>query len=739
MSAVALNPSFGPLQSSPEPMRDPGRQPSGAFSFSSILKGINQQDAPANGGGSPVGVAESPENLAASPVGTASGPTPASDPFSIEAGLAALGYGPFDASQGSGTSIPMQKAVAATPSRAGSPTTTNLGIATPTPTAASPAGQGIAPSGPAQTSNPLSIEADLAALGYGPPEASQSAPTQSAVSQGSPSQAATAAQTPAGPVSPKSQAVLSPRNNPGLGAVILSPASSSETTDQNDAAGDAPTTSDPPPIGAALSGFGASPNVFMGAGSPGSAASVQTQNRGAPQRQVATTWRAIATPSAPPAGSASQGASAGFQAQTGGGLQSAVSSSARARPGATALGRAATDSAQGAPTSNVGGQTVVPQGVAFQVVVPRGAASPDLVSQAPVSQAPVSQAPVSGASTTSGTAPSAAAAPQNPFGAAPLTDLNLAGVSSASDTGSPLVANATDTISIAAIANPLTADPSLGLQSLQSRTYLAMTNALPVRVSAPARPATPSTSAPVGAPAAAAPTSSETIVQPGGAQPAQQRAAPASISPIDADASGSTPSSPAAPIAVAGPGIDPSSSGPASIPLSQLADFVADQASALTSPNSPSVPSASAAAPQAVKELEISLDPANLGAVSVKMRLANGKLSVVIGVSNSSTLAAIENERGAIAARLGSTEQPIENLVIVSRGPSNETSQDFAQANPGGNDASDQGSQGHARSNDNFSGARRGESGSARGRNDPQAASNSTGTTSGGGTGALLV
>ena len=655
MSAVALNPSFGPLQSSPEPMRDPGRQPSGAFSFSSILKGIDQ---------------------------------------------------------GSGTSAPTQSAVAATQSWAGSPRTANSGISKPTVAAASPASQGNAPSSPAQTSNPPSIEADLAALGYGPSEASHGPPGQSKVSQGSPSQGA-AAQTPAASASPKSQATLSP-------------ASPSDTTGQNDAVGDA-TTSDPPPIGAALSGFGASPNVFMNAVSPGPAASVQAQNRAAaPQRQVATTWRATATPPALPAGSASQAASASVQAQTGGGLQSNVSSWARTRPGPTAPGLAATDPAQGAPVSDVAGQTVVPQSVAFQVVVPQGAASPDLVSQAPVS----------GASSTSGAAPSGAAAPQNPIGAAPLTDPNLAGLSSTS-AGSPLVANVTDAVSIATIANPWTADPSLGLQSLQSRTYLAMTNALPVRASAPARPATPSTSAPVGA-SAAAPMPSETTVQPEGAGPAQQRAAPAPTSPIDADESGSTPSSPATPIAVAGPGIDPSSGGLASIPLSRFADFVADQASALTSPSSPSAPAANATAPQAVKELEISLDPANLGAVSVKMRLANGKLSIVIGVSNSSTLAAIENERGAIAARLGSTEQPIENLVIVSRGPSNETSQDFAQANPGGTDASDQGSQGYARSNDNFSGARR-ESGSARSRNDPPAGSNSTGTTSGGGTGALLV
>jgi flagellar hook-length control protein FliK len=140
-----------------------------------------------------------------------------------------------------------------------------------------------------------------------------------------------------------------------------------------------------------------------------------------------------------------------------------------------------------------------------------------------------------------------------------------------------------------------------------------------------------------------------------------------------------------------------------------------------------------------VKELEISLDPAKLGALSVKMRLAKGKLSIAIGVSSSKTLAAIEGEGDAIIARLGSTQHPLENLDIMPREPSNESSQDLAQTASAGNDASDPGNPRQAKSNDNSSGASRGDGGFTRGRNDPSAASGSTEPASGGGSGALLV
>jgi flagellar hook-length control protein FliK len=96
-----------------------------------------------------------------------------------------------------------------------------------------------------------------------------------------------------------------------------------------------------------------------------------------------------------------------------------------------------------------------------------------------------------------------------------------------------------------------------------------------------------------------------------------------------------------------------------------------------------------------VKELAIELDPADLGAVSLKMRLTNGKLSVVIGVSNSSTLAAIENERGAIALKLGANQQPLQDLIIRSQ--SVPTSQaegqdatDLKDRNPSNSDSASQ-------------------------------------------------
>jgi chemotaxis protein MotD len=103
------------------------------------------------------------------------------------------------------------------------------------------------------------------------------------------------------------------------------------------------------------------------------------------------------------------------------------------------------------------------------------------------------------------------------------------------------------------------------------------------------------------------------------------------------------------------------------ITLDQLADSIATAASGLTakataSPNSPAT--ASVQASQPVKELQLNLDPADLGAVSVKMRLTDGKLSVVMEVSNPSTLKAVEGERETIATRLGSTAPSLESLVI---------------------------------------------------------------------------
>jgi chemotaxis protein MotD len=115
--------------------------------------------------------------------------------------------------------------------------------------------------------------------------------------------------------------------------------------------------------------------------------------------------------------------------------------------------------------------------------------------------------------------------------------------------------------------------------------------------------------------------------------------------------------------------------GVAPIACDQLAARLATEASGLTPQAAPSgsAPAAGLASAQAVKELQIDLNPANLGAVSVKMRMAQGQLSVVMEVAKPSTLKAIENERSAIADRLGLSAQSLE-ILIAKPTATNQTS-----------------------------------------------------------------
>ena len=122
---------------------------------------------------------------------------------------------------------------------------------------------------------------------------------------------------------------------------------------------------------------------------------------------------------------------------------------------------------------------------------------------------------------------------------------------------------------------------------------------------------------------------------------------------------------------------DSAAAAPLTVALADLPAFLADQASSLTSTAAPDAPAASsnpattpaAKTAQAVKELKISLDPADLGEMTVKLRLANGKLSVSIAVANPSTLGAIEDDRALIAARLAGGDQTLEDLVISRQTP----------------------------------------------------------------------
>jgi flagellar hook-length control protein FliK len=114
----------------------------------------------------------------------------------------------------------------------------------------------------------------------------------------------------------------------------------------------------------------------------------------------------------------------------------------------------------------------------------------------------------------------------------------------------------------------------------------------------------------------------------------------------------------------------------ATVALADVPAFLDEQASSLTTaaaPDAAASTASTASAPrttQAVKELKISLDPADLGEMTVKLRLADGKLSVSIAVANPTTLGAIEDDRDVIAARLAGAGQTLENLVISRQAPS---------------------------------------------------------------------
>jgi trimeric autotransporter adhesin len=85
-------------------------------------------------------------------------------------------------------------------------------------------------------------------------------------------------------------------------------------------------------------------------------------------------------------------------------------------------------------------------------------------------------------------------------------------------------------------------------------------------------------------------------------------------------------------------------------------------------------PAASAAAPSAapaappVKEIDVDLSPGGLEDVSMTMRLAGDKLSVVIRAGSSQTLSSIEGARDAIADRLAAIGQPLDSLIVKQTG-----------------------------------------------------------------------
>jgi hypothetical protein len=94
-----------------------------------------------------------------------------------------------------------------------------------------------------------------------------------------------------------------------------------------------------------------------------------------------------------------------------------------------------------------------------------------------------------------------------------------------------------------------------------------------------------------------------------------------------------------------------------------------------------STPAPAATAPAApVKEIDVDLSPTGLENVSMTMRLAGEKLSVVIRAASSQTAGSIEGARDAIADRLAAIGQPLDSLIIRQTGAN-------ADANANGNGA----------------------------------------------------
>jgi flagellar hook-length control protein FliK len=87
---------------------------------------------------------------------------------------------------------------------------------------------------------------------------------------------------------------------------------------------------------------------------------------------------------------------------------------------------------------------------------------------------------------------------------------------------------------------------------------------------------------------------------------------------------------------------------------------VTPPASALAAGSAPSAPP--------IREIDVDLSPGGLEDVSMTMRLAGDKLSVVIRAASSQTLGSIEGARDAIADRMAAIGQPLDSLIVKQAG-----------------------------------------------------------------------
>jgi Flagellar hook-length control protein FliK len=100
----------------------------------------------------------------------------------------------------------------------------------------------------------------------------------------------------------------------------------------------------------------------------------------------------------------------------------------------------------------------------------------------------------------------------------------------------------------------------------------------------------------------------------------------------------------------------------------QLDGSTASAGHADVAPRASALAAASTSSASPVREIDVDLSPGGLEDVSMTMRLAGDKLSVVIRAASSQTLGSIEGARDAIADRMAAIGQPLDSLIVKQAG-----------------------------------------------------------------------
>jgi Flagellar hook-length control protein FliK len=218
----------------------------------------------------------------------------------------------------------------------------------------------------------------------------------------------------------------------------------------------------------------------------------------------------------------------------------------------------------------------------------------------------------------------------------------------------------------------LRSDLGGGLPQVEALPAAALANAAPPGAGAPASAAV--RAGPHDRPARAAPHEAargeRKAEVPAPAPAAKVGSAPAAP-PAEPDGDGKAPGGrspdPVAPLAQVGPFGAPL----AAAAFGGAASFAPDGSAAGAGEVAPRAnaqgPGVASTAPP-VREIDVDLSPGGLEDVSMTMRLAGDRLSVVVRAGSSQTLSSIEGARDAIADRLAAIGQPLDSLIIQQTG-----------------------------------------------------------------------